>query len=312
MDKNENKITWVRTSGRNKVGSVFWAIATCFIIISMINLLKLSWQTESMSGYTKNIVCIFIPIIVFYVLIAVGIFSANNSCTSIAKTYGIVTIVLDIVFTIVAIVLVFFVLKEFVNIDLVQMFKDFLAPMKDMCKDVDVDELKESMKLISDSISDFSKENPELIKEITKEAGRNLTDSEMLEILQNKGLAVSGLADPDTVVEINEAMSGLKALYSFVLCLFLNQFTVFLAGIFLKPTDARKTRVAALVLMLFMGIVGGHLIYAKRTKKAVLYIIFTVTLILSLITLIMVLVDFIKILVGKFKDGNKEYIVDWI
>ena len=62
---------------------------------------------------------------------------------------------------------------------------------------------------------------------------------------------------------------------------------------------------------------GGHCFYARRNKKAILYISLTIfssltSGITSSIVAIMIIIDLIKIFMGKFKDSNGKLITKWI
>ncbi|MDE6069082.1 MAG: NINE protein, partial [Treponemataceae bacterium] len=71
------------------------------------------------------------------------------------------------------------------------------------------------------------------------------------------------------------------------------------------------SRLAALVFCILTGMFGGHLIYANRTKKAVLRIVLTVTLVLSFVSAVLAIIDIIKIVIGKFTDGEGRVITEW-
>jgi len=68
---------------------------------------------------------------------------------------------------------------------------------------------------------------------------------------------------------------------------------------------SNKKRSVALLLCLFLGIFGGHLFYAGRAGKGILYI-FTIGLFVFGAA-----IDFLKILFGSFKDKTGNYIKNW-
>ncbi|MDD6402359.1 MAG: NINE protein [Lachnospiraceae bacterium] len=79
----------------------------------------------------------------------------------------------------------------------------------------------------------------------------------------------------------------------------------------------KKNKLMALLLCFFLGTVGGHCFYARRNKKAILYISLTIfssltSGITSSIVAIMIIIDLIKIFMGKFKDSNGKLITKWI
>lgn len=92
----------------------------------------------------------------------------------------------------------------------------------------------------------------------------------------------------------------------------LTQFFTLIAGFMLKTDNTQKSRLAALIMCLFMGLVGGHLLYVGKTGRAILRTICTMTIVLLIIPAFFGFIDFIIILAGKFKDKAKQPVVKWV
>lgn len=80
----------------------------------------------------------------------------------------------------------------------------------------------------------------------------------------------------------------------------------------ITASDNKKSRLVALILFLFTGMMGGHLMYVKRNAGAAVRIIMTVTIILMPVSAILCIIDFIKILTGKFNDKEKNPVTAWV
>jgi TM2 domain-containing membrane protein YozV len=76
------------------------------------------------------------------------------------------------------------------------------------------------------------------------------------------------------------------------------------------PTSP-KSRLIALLLVIFVGMFGVHNFYVGKTRNGVIQLVLTVTVLLSWVTAIWVFVDFIMILLGTFTDAQKRAVRDW-
>ena len=68
---------------------------------------------------------------------------------------------------------------------------------------------------------------------------------------------------------------------------------------------SEKSRTVALLLCIFLGVLGGHQFYSGKIGKGILYL-FTAGLLGF-----GVIIDFFKILFGSFKDSNGLPLKDW-
>lgn len=71
-----------------------------------------------------------------------------------------------------------------------------------------------------------------------------------------------------------------------------------------------KNRTVALLLLIFLGLVGGHQFYAERIVNGILYIVLLVVT-GGVANVIWMIIDFVLILSGNFKDNKRRRIVTW-
>ena len=330
------KTKWIETSTVHKVGTVLWAISAIllfFIFIkwcSMWSAFGVMSRTPSFTGVRSGLAFI-LPFFVLYTLLAAGMFCGINACTAIAKAYGILTLIMNILLLVASIILIKLVLAHFLHMDVVELIGGYLESAKSASAQVDADTLAqftEISKVAAKKVAEIAKENPDAvnqIKETAKAAGKTLSDVEILKQLPMTGNAIiqefsqdasevwnKFISDPDVMIT---AQAGKKFFSSFIFIVLVNplvQILTILCGFMLKMSDAKKTRVVSLVLCLFMGMFGGHLLYVKRTGSAVLRIILSLSIILAIIPLILAIVDIIKILSGKFNDNEKQPVTAWV
>ena len=67
---------------------------------------------------------------------------------------------------------------------------------------------------------------------------------------------------------------------------------------------SEKSFTTTLLLALFLGGFGAHRFYTGKTVSAVIQLLMTVTLVLSIISMIWAFVDLIVIVCGYFKDSH--------
>jgi TM2 domain-containing membrane protein YozV len=80
------------------------------------------------------------------------------------------------------------------------------------------------------------------------------------------------------------------------------------------PTVSHKSRLVALLLLVFLGGLGVHRFYVGKVGTGILMFLCTLlafTVILSPIIAVWLVVDFILILVGSFKDDNGLPVTNW-
>ncbi len=71
-----------------------------------------------------------------------------------------------------------------------------------------------------------------------------------------------------------------------------------------------KNRTVALLLLIFLGLVGGHQFYAERIVNGIIYIVLLV-ITGGVANAIWMVIDLILILSGNFKDNKRRPIVTW-
>ena len=63
-----------------------------------------------------------------------------------------------------------------------------------------------------------------------------------------------------------------------------------------------------LMLIIFLGVIGGHKFYVGRIKDGIIMLILTITVIGFPISFIIWLIDLIKLLSGNFIDSEGKYL----
>lgn len=330
------KTSWVHTSTANQIGTILWAISTVLFFFIFINFAGMWSAAASLAGGSSvgsvgmKISAIFtLPIFVLYLALSVGMFLGFNACTAIAKSYGIVTLIFDIIMIIATIIFISIVGPMIAGalgsaVNFTEIFGGFFDKAKDLASSIDKDTLKDFAQASKDAakeVAKIAKENPDLVNKIVNEAGKELSDAEMLNALANAGSQAAAEAsdtlrsvasDPEAVAMAQAGAKFLKCFLFIIFVLPITQILTIICGFILKISGAKKTRVVSLVLCIFMGMVGGHLLYVGRTGKAVLRIIFTITFVLGFVSAILCIIDFIKILAGAFYDKDKKPVVAWV
>lgn len=125
-------------------------------------------------------------------------------------------------------------------------------------------------------------------------------------------LVVDKMIDAINISGMFDSLSDSGGFTSWLVMLLLAEIFTIASAFTITVTNEKKSRLATLILAIFMGGIGGHLIYAQRTKAAVVRIVLNVTVFLSMVAGILWLIDFIKILKGTFKDSNGESIQEWV
>lgn len=308
MEENVKKSTWLASPVSNKLGTVLFALSAVMFVLCLSNwcgmFSALKGVDASMMGAsgtaTKIGLILFMPFIILHALLAAGMFMGNNACTAITKSYGISILILDIVMAIALGIAISFIIPAVSGVlgsagSLLGNFSGMLDNFKELANSIDTDTLKqfgEATKEIAKQGVDAAKENPELVNEI-----------------YSKYL---GDVDPDMVAKAAAALKFIGCWAKVIAFLVLSQILTILSSFLVKINGAKKTRLVALILCLFTWAVGGHLLYVGRTGKAVLRIIFTVSVVLMIIPVILTLLDLVKILTGKFTDKEKQPLTDWI
>lgn len=72
-----------------------------------------------------------------------------------------------------------------------------------------------------------------------------------------------------------------------------------------------KSRLAATLLVFFLGTIGIHRFYVGKIASGIVMILLTITGIGLIVTSIWALIDFITIVVGSFRDGDGAKITKW-
>lgn len=308
MERKFEKSAWVVSPMSNKVGTVLFALSAVMFILCFSNwcgmfsaLKELDGSMQGISGAAvKAGLIIFLPFFILHALLSAGMFMGYNACTAITKSYGISVLILDIVMTVALGVAISFILPAVSGAlgsagSFLGNFGEMFDSFKDLANSIDKDivrQFEEATKEIAKQGIDAAKENPALVNEI-----------------YSKYL---GDIDPDTVAKAMAALKFIGCWAKIMVFLVLSQVLTVLSSFLIKINNAKKTRLVALILCLFTWGVGGHFLYVGRTGKAILRIIFTVTVVLMIIPVILTLVDFIKILTGKFIDKEKQPVIDWV
>lgn len=73
-----------------------------------------------------------------------------------------------------------------------------------------------------------------------------------------------------------------------------------------------KSRLAALLLNIFVGLFGIHRMYVGKAGTGVLQLLFTLSFIGIWISAIWVFIDMILIITGAFEDSKKQKLTKWI
>lgn len=345
---DSKKIRWTQTSFGNQVGTVLWAVSTVLLLFMFIqwcamwSSLGILTKDPKLTGISSGILLI-LPSFLLYMLLTIGMFVGLNACTAIAKAYGIVTLIMNILWIIASFIAIKLVIEHFFHLDVIQMISGYLESAKSAAAKVDANDLAQYAKMAkaaTKKVAEIAKENPEVvnqIKEAAKQAGQTLSDAEILNQLAKSSVAgeLSGLgnalgnelaeagaaisekwnefvSDPDVIMVAQAGKKFLSSFFFIVIATPLVQLFTILSGFMLKMTDAKKTRVVSLVLCLFMGLFGGHLLYVKRTGSAVIRIILSLTIILAIVPFILTIADIIKILSGKFNDNEKQPVTAWV
>ncbi len=303
------KSSWVASSVSNKVGTVLFALSAVMFVFCFSNwygmFSALKKLDDSMQGLSTSAVktglIIFFPFFILHGLLAAGMFMGYNACTAVTKSYGISVLILDIVMTVALGVAVSFILPAVSGAlgsagSFLGNFSGMFDNFKELANSIDKDTIKqfaEASKEISRQGIDAAKENPAVLNEIySKYLGSSI--------------------DPDTVAKAMAALKFIGCWAKVMVFLVLSQVLTVLSSFLIKINSTKKTRLVALILCLFTWGVGGHLLYVGRTGKAVVRIIFTVTVVLMIIPVIFTLLDLVKILTGKFIDKEKQPVIDWV
>lgn len=76
-------------------------------------------------------------------------------------------------------------------------------------------------------------------------------------------------------------------------------------------TVSSKSRLAATLLVIFLGMFGAHRFYVGKTGTAIFQLLLTITVIGSVISCIWVFIDFIIIITGSFTDKEGKTLSAW-
>jgi len=74
---------------------------------------------------------------------------------------------------------------------------------------------------------------------------------------------------------------------------------------------SNKSRLAALLLALFLGAIGIHRFYVGKVGTGIVMLILAITFVGLIVSSIWALIDLITILVGSFQDGDGKKIKSW-
>jgi TM2 domain-containing membrane protein YozV len=69
-----------------------------------------------------------------------------------------------------------------------------------------------------------------------------------------------------------------------------------------KQKFSEKSKITALLLCLFFGMLGAHLFYTKYIWQGVFVLIATLTGIGMIVSAVVVLIDLIKLIAGSYRD----------
>ena len=78
-----------------------------------------------------------------------------------------------------------------------------------------------------------------------------------------------------------------------------------------KQMKSKKTRAVALILCLFLGVLGVHRLYAGKIGSGLVMFLITITGFGLFFTGIWALIDLVVIAAGQFKDGEQLLILTW-
>ena len=238
--------------------------------------------------------------IIFYLIITICIFLNFNTATAVGKAYGISILIFDITAVVGTITLVKLVLP---------LLADQISELRTV--ENAIENVFDNIKLLvirgSKALQKFG--NPHI------DAGKAIetlkkTNSKLVSAIE--GLAGYSLSDDELYSTILVILQMYKKLAIITIGVALTQFFTLIAGFMLKTDNTQKSRLAALIMCLFMGLVGGHLLYVGKTGRTILRTICTMTIVLLIIPAFFGFIDFIIILAGKFKDKAKQPVVKWV
>ena len=160
---------------------ILWALRALLFLLGFINCLLLESSfgvLTNRDGYFTAIGIVFIlPAFVLYTILAVGMFTGKNVCTVIAKSYGLLLLIMDILIVIFAFIGIKFVLSKIFGLDLFQMIGNMLASAREAAGKVDKAALGQ-------------------YAQAAKAAGKTLSDSELLNQLALAGNVAAAQATP--------------------------------------------------------------------------------------------------------------------
>ena len=160
---------------------ILWALRALLFLLVFINCLLLESGFGVLSnrdGYFTAIGIVFIlPAFVLYTILAVGMFTGKNVCTVIAKSYGLLLLIMDILIIIFAFIGIKLVLSKIFRLNLFQMISNMLASAREAAGKVDKAALGQ-------------------YAQAAKAAGKTLSDSELLNQLALAGNVAAAQATP--------------------------------------------------------------------------------------------------------------------
>jgi TM2 domain-containing membrane protein YozV len=79
----------------------------------------------------------------------------------------------------------------------------------------------------------------------------------------------------------------------------------------LENNKSTKSRLVALLLVLFTGTLGIHRIYVGKVGSGVAMLLLTIFVVGIPVTAVWALIDLIVIISGQFKDNEDKFVLEW-
>lgn len=308
MSETTEKALWIKSPLSNKIGTILWGISAILVIFTFTNLLTMGNLFSKLlendavavqSDFLKFSLILTLPFFVIFTVLSIGMFLGSNTCTALAKSYGISLLIFDIAIILGVALLISIIAPviagAFAPLEVfLSSFTGFFDQIKSLINSIDEETIKQfeiATKEIANITTEALNENPELLNNIYQEYIGNI--------------------DPKIVDGAIAAIKFMSSLICFSIFTVLFNVFCILGSFMLKINSAEKNRTIALVLCLFMGLIGGHLLYVGRTGKAIFRIICLVTIILAFIPIILCIFDLFKIILGKFLDKEKQPVINW-
>ena len=105
MSETTEKALWIKSPLSNKIGTILWGISAILVIFTFTNLLTMGNLFSKLlendavavqSDFLKFSLILTLPFFVIFTVLSIGMFLGSNTCTALAKSYGISLLIFDI------------------------------------------------------------------------------------------------------------------------------------------------------------------------------------------------------------------------